>query len=159
MEAVKQWGISLCAAVLAGGIIHMMAPSSEMGKIMKITVSIFLLVSIFSPLMSLNGDFDFSFSEADSSTEEVYDSIQEQIDRQLINSTEKTLESMIRENLESYEIYNAEIDVTAAKDEEGQIFSEKIIIRVDDEYINNKYLIAERIKQQLGLDCQVFSRE
>lgn len=156
MDAVKEWGISLCIAILAGAAVHMLSPSSSMQKILKIVVSIFLISSMFYPLLQLNGDFDLTLSEmSEGNMEEALGSVQEEVNRQMIQNTENTVARLIRDQMTDFETPPDEITVTADVDEEGNLFIQEIIIEVPREYISNKYAITERIKQQLGFDCTV----
>lgn len=160
MDAVREWGINICLALIAGGIVHMMAPSSSMSKTLKVTISAFLILSIFSPLALISGkgfspltDSGIEISEDSFDTE--YENISEKINEQMLKSSEDTLVRLIKTRLEEFDIFDSTIEVEMSFDDAGQMNAESIIIEVEDEYIDNKYAITERLKQQLGLDCIV----
>lgn len=160
MDAVKEWGINICLALIAGGIVHMMAPSSSMGKTLKVTVSAFLILSIFSPLTLISGGeiselFDSDSGISERAYENGYEDVSEKINEQMLLSSENTLKRIIVQHLEEFEIYDSDVEVKMSFDDSGQIIAESIIIEVEDEYIDSKYAITERLKQQLGIDCDV----
>ena len=73
----------------------------------------------------------------------------------MLKSSEDTLVRLIKTRLEEFDIFDSTIEVEMSFDDAGQMNAESIIIEVEDEYIDNKYAITERLKQQLGLDCIV----
>ena len=51
MEAIKQWVFSVCAAMVACGLMQTLLPKSNMEKIFSLTVSVFFLCCLLSPLL------------------------------------------------------------------------------------------------------------
>lgn len=57
MEAISQWAASLCFAAAAGGLCQMLAPDSGLGRVLKLSISVFFLCSLLLPLGALELDF------------------------------------------------------------------------------------------------------
>ena len=54
MEGIKQWAFSVCAAMVACGLCQMLLPKAGMEKIFRMTVSIFFLCCLLSPIVLQN---------------------------------------------------------------------------------------------------------
>lgn len=63
METVKQWALSVCAAAVACGIAQMVLPRGSMEKIFKITVSVFFLCCLLSPLVVRSPELRMEWQE------------------------------------------------------------------------------------------------
>ena len=57
MEAISQWAASLCFAAVAGGLCQILAPDSGLGRVLKLSISVFFLCSLLLPLGALELDF------------------------------------------------------------------------------------------------------
>lgn len=51
MDGIREWGYSLCAAAIACGMIQVLIPNAGAGRVMRMTVSVFFLCCLFSPLV------------------------------------------------------------------------------------------------------------
>lgn len=51
MEAVKTWAFSVCAAMVACGLAQMVLPRGSMEKVFRMTVSVFFLCCLLSPVV------------------------------------------------------------------------------------------------------------
>lgn len=58
MEAIRQWAASICFSAAAAGLCYLLAPDSSLGRMFKMSISVFFLCSILLPL----GKVDLSFS-------------------------------------------------------------------------------------------------
>ena len=51
MEAIRGWVISLSVSSVALGLILLLSPSGKTAKLVKLAASLFLLITVFSPLL------------------------------------------------------------------------------------------------------------
>lgn len=156
MEGVKAWGMGVCLSLLVGAAVHMMSPSAGMQKILKIVVAVFLISAMFYPLLNLGGGLELTLAElSEGNMQDSYDSIQQEMNRQVLSSSERTMERLVREKMMEFDVEPLEVSARAELSEDGSILIKEIIITLAPEYISNKYVVTERLKQQLGVDCTV----
>lgn len=157
MEAVKQWAVCLCSAVLAAGVIVMLAPEGGTKKILKTIISVFILCCMISPL---TGFSDIEFSVSDRSQEAVQtgsDSLQEVINRQTLNAGAKAIEQLASEALAEEKINAESVSVNMDIAEDNSIVINQLDVVLDNAPDCEK--AEEIIKRKMGLACRITVRE
>ncbi len=151
MEAIKGWALAVCVAAVAGSIAHLASPSGSTQKIYKITISLFFLCCILSPIITgaLSGDFQID-SSMQSQTEYRTDSLQNTMEKQVEENFIASVKNITAEELNTIDVQPQEILINVNTNEESGIFITEIILSLDAKDQNKQAEIESRITQKLG---------
>ena len=69
---MKAYILAIAGAVLLSAVVTVIAPNGKMGKFVKGTMKLLILVVMLSPIVSWVGERSFSFQSASISTDEQY---------------------------------------------------------------------------------------
>lgn len=141
MEVLKNWTFNICITLLVSTIISVLLPTGSIGKYAKIIVSLFILLSVLTPIAGENFKIDFpvyEYSESIDENNQVYSAL---------------IETKISESLISsgYSGINISCEINTNN---GEITVEKIIAVIPDKYSKNE--IKEYIFNELGFVAEVY---
>jgi len=100
MSAVKEWAFSLCAAMVAAGLLRMLLPKSNLEKILRMVLSVFFLCCLLSPAVlkfpSLLVEMEMESREELTSRSE---KVMELARRQSVELARESLKKLVKEKL------------------------------------------------------------
>lgn len=158
MDFLKTWAIGVCACALVATVFSMVSPKGSMNRMMKLMISVFIFTSVVTPFLSiqdfsLSSLFDFDMESVDGSMGDV----QENINRMMLDSTEREVEATVQQTLEDNGYYSCEVDCTAQLDEDYYIQITQVDITVPYELTEEAPAIQSLIESQLELNTTVFT--
>lgn len=156
MDAVRSAAISLCIALVATGIFSMMMPNGSWNRFARFGVQLFLLLSLASPFLSGNWDWDLEteafFAEADSARAEMSDLA----DQQLLENFSENLEQSARQTLEAAGIFPLEITAEVHIVDEQRIDISALNITLAEEERSYAEEASRLIAETFGIEPQIF---
>ena len=157
MDAIKQWAVCLCSAVLAAGIIMMLAPEGGTKKILKTVVSIFVLCCIIAPAANLSG-IHFSISDKSQEAAQVNaDSLQAAVNQQILTASEENIKKITIDALMAKGINPKTVFVNMDIAEDNSIIINQLDIVLDN--IQNQQEAEHIISKTMGLECRISVQE
>ncbi len=157
MDAIKQWAICLCSAVLAAGIIMMLVPEGGTKKILKTVVSIFVLCCIIAPAANLSG-IHFSISDKPQEAAQVNaDSLQAAINQQVLTASEENIKKMAIDALAAEGMNPKTVFVNMDIAEDNSIIINQLDIVLDN--TQNQQEAEHIINKTMGLECRITVQE
>lgn len=157
MESIKQWAVCLCAAVLAAGIIVMLAPEGGTKKILKTVVSIFVLCCMIAPLANFTG-INFSIAEKPQEVAQANsDSLESAVNQQVLKASEERIKQMAVNNLSAEGINVESVSVNMDIAEDNSIIINQLVIVLDN--APDQQAAESIIKKTMGLECQIKVQE
>lgn len=158
MDAIKQWAVCLCAAVLAAGVVTMLAPEGGTKKILKTVVSVFILCCMLSPLAQWDGNLQLAFAaQSDNAREEKAETLQNALDRQVLTACEKKMRDLAEENLTAAGIKIDSITVSMDIGTDNSIIINELVVKVKKK--QDQMAAKETLKQTMGVDCRIEASE
>lgn len=156
MEAVKQWGFSLCAAMVACGIAHMMLPKSNLEKMFRMVVSVFFICAILSPIVLRDTGLmvDIAFG-AEVEIADRSGRVAEVADRQTLDRMRADLEKMIADKLsqKGIKVREVTININTSGQNSVQITSAEVLIA--SEHREQLDTISVELESELGCPVRI----
>ncbi len=150
MESVKSWAFSVCCAAIAGGIMNILLPKSNLQKIYKTIFCVFFLCVILLPVMRIKTPNE-NFFEFDSEYNGVFykneftDNSERFIENKIIESTE----IFLRDNGIHCKDISAKVNIS----DDGSININKFTLTFE-ETVNSEF-IGEALKQKIGVKPEI----
>ena len=125
---------SFCITAVAATLVQMMVPKGNMEKIIKITVRIFLVTAIVSPL-AVNADFGIMNDiEFELQTELYTQKFREETNQIVERELSKRVEIMISESLAEINVYPDEVEAFVLSVAENEVEIEEVRVSVKSNY-------------------------
>lgn len=153
MEGVKVWCLSVCVALIVGSIISSIVPSLEKFKIMKLTISAFILVGVLFPLIKGIDDGSFNFNDIEQSIviETENSKMNDEIIEKLQDNVSQSLFPLVKYELHMLNVSDEFGIKTKIKKEENGVSIQSVNITISDLHKNNKDSIRDTLEKNLGL--------
>ena len=102
MDAVRDWALTVCTAAVAGSLVRLAAPEGATQKVLNLTVSLFFLCALASPVLTgaFSGEFTpppFEGSAAQYNTQALEEQMQRQMEQSFKSSMEQAVDALLRE--------------------------------------------------------------
>ncbi len=134
MDAVKSWAFSFCITAVAAAVVQMLVPKGSMEKVIRITVRIFLLTAIVSPLVA-NADLGIMNDIRFELQTEMYTQKFRQETKQIIeNEISKQVENMISESLAEMGVYPDEVKAFVISLSDNEVEIEEVTVTLRSNY-------------------------
>lgn len=157
MEGVRQWAFALCTAMVVCAVAQMLLPKGNMQKIMQVTMSVFFLCCLLSPIVLQDAELRIELQE----------DVQQEIDQraaQLTSEVERQTDQAAQTRLAKLawqELVEAGINpqaVTIHMNEIGQS-TPRVRIRLTKADRDKDEQVRKIIKQALGLETELLYTE
>lgn len=156
MNAVQQWAFSVCAAAVAAGIARMLLPGAGLEKMFTLTVSVFFLCCLLSPLAlrdpGLNLDIGGIVWQQ---SREDGEQLRELADQQALELARNSIHRLIRDKLTQLGINAGEITINITTNGQNNVVIEEVVILLDDRHKSRNSEIRSALREELGLDVQI----
>lgn len=160
MSGIKQWAFSVCAAMIACGIAQMILPRGGMEKIFRVTVSVFFLCCLLSPVVIRSPDLRLELSEySQADIQRRADRLNQVVQGQTGDSIRWQLRKIIAEKLgeKGINYHDVTINISINGQSEPQVDSVKILL--DPVHKQEGENIRAALERELGLDIQLAYRD
>ncbi len=148
MADLKLWAISLCAAALAGAIMHMIVPNTSLEKMMRLVIGVFFLSCIISPVLARLPDLDLG---ASGKAEQQVVQIQEGLLRTIDGQVDSQMKAVVRTLLMQKGIAPENISFEYNTADKNRISISQIDVMLSPEYTAHEAEIREYINGQTGI--------
>ena len=157
MSSITAWATIICLCAVSASVLNMMTPSGNMNKIFKYILGVFLICAVIIPISQFSLD-DFEIDE-DIFDEDIgtYDS-----DRLYDIKNEYMADSvvaLIDRTLQKISVKPLETEIFMDNSDEQSISITKAVITISAEDAKSKQAITELIKNDLGIDAEVYIEE
>lgn len=162
MDGIEQWGISVCCAAIAGGVMHMISPGAAMERIFRIVVGVFFVCTVLSPLTELN---DFELHQGwlinEHQKEEMMQDYENAADSIFETTAMQTLGDLAAKKLAELGINDALVSVYMTEKTNGELKSEDIAIEIElaEEYKDRHTEICKYLEYELGTTIRIGYRK
>lgn len=151
MSAIKQWAFSLCAAMVAAGLVRMLLPKSSMEKLLRMVISVFFLSCLLSPAVlrdpALMVETEAAGREEMSARSE---RVTELAEKQLMDSARSALERLVREKLSQRGINAHEVTINIIAEEENDPRLESVELVLDSDDQEGHGDLCQELGRELG---------
>lgn len=143
MEFLNNWTYTVCITLIASVIFSLLLPKGGHGKVGKIVITVFIIISFVTPFVG--GQFNLDFGDFF-----VNDKSEQTI-------KENSYENIIKTNIEnlltqgSFENSKAEVKVDLKDDE---IYIKSADVYIQDEYDKDK--VKDYVFEKLGINAKVY---
>ena len=152
MEAIKSWAFSISIAAVVSTITQMLVPKGNLEKVVKISLSVFMLSIIFSPFLL---DVDFKMQSEDSFKIEIEDytqTLELEMSEMIESQLSRQIEELIVAQLSGIDVHKAEVDVLIKAENANTAEVIAVEVKLDEEYKIKDTDIRYQIKNIV--DCQ-----
>lgn len=157
MDLMRQWGMALCCAALAGGIAQMLAPGAAMNRIFRIALGAFFLCCLIDPFIGIRGDrlqeLNFQLSHEQQDTADQLSSKAEEL---FLSDVQERLVRLTQKKLENMGINEGQVTVYI-NETSLQLQPEDIVIEMvlPNTYRDRHDEICRQLEYELGLTLRV----
>ena len=143
MEFLNNWTYTVCITLIVSVIFSLLLPKGGHGKVGKIVITVFIIISFVTPFVG--GQFNLDFGDCF-----VNDKSEQTI-------KENSYENIIKTNIEnlltqgSFENSKAEVKVDLKDDE---IYIKSADVYIQDEYDKDK--VKDYVFEKLGINAKVY---
>lgn len=152
MPAIQQWAFSICAAMVAAGLAHMLMPKSSMEKVMRLVVSVFFLCCLLSPVVFRNPsilvDIRLETEEEVAARSKKLDQLAEE---QAMTAARSTLEKMIREKFAQRGIKVQAVTIHISTNGQNDSWLDEVELTVPEEDWELSLELAQELEKELGV--------
>ena len=151
MDGIREWGYSLCAAAIACGMIQVLIPNAGAGRVMRMTVSVFFLCCLFSPLVLRVPELaEIPQSTAQAKADEIARRLAEGQEERAIGRAQEDLRREARDSLEEIGIFHSKIQITIHAVDKSRIEISELILVLQESDREREGEAVQRIKDLLG---------
>ncbi|WP_308588452.1 stage III sporulation protein AF [uncultured Merdimmobilis sp.] len=151
MDGIREWGYSLCAAAIACGMIQVLIPNAGAGRVMRMTVSVFFLCCLFSPLVLRVPELaEIPQSTAQAKADEIARRLAEGQEERAIGRAQEDLRREARDSLEEIGIFPSKIQITIHAVDKSRIEISELILVLQESDREREGEAVQRIKDLLG---------
>lgn len=150
MEGIKTIGISICVVLVITSIFSMLMPSEKLGKVLKLTLSLFFIASIITPIAS--GEVKFNLTLPKESK-----AVQYQMDlyanESFVSLAQTNLENSLMRILEQKGLAVQKVKVSINKIGKDNISISEVLITASSELDEKQ--IKSVVKQEIGVEPEL----
>ena len=158
MDEFLRWGMTLCCAALAVGILHIISPGSSMEKIFRITLSVFFLCCVVSPLTQMIKNFEVKQDNRwiESKENEIAQEMEQIAEEIFEGSVTEQLQMLAQKKLEQMGINDARLSVYIIETDR-QLIAEDIVVEavLPQKYKERHNEIFGRLIYELGTTLRI----
>jgi hypothetical protein len=154
MDVIRVWASSVCMAALFGVVAGIIAPSGNLEKIFKLTISIFFLTALITPLMNIKGGINFNFASQQTviqTSSQTAQDIEKTINVQIVSESEKRIEDLIRDCAIRNNFNPSKIIVEITKIDTKIEIKSATVWLTSKEY-NRANALKDAVKKELDID-------
>ncbi len=157
MEAIKDWAFSICAAAIAGAAAELISPSGNIKKMVKITVSVFFLTCMLSPVLELGIDAFYGYGEYEPAPET--EQFGGQVEEEKLKIFAQNIQDKVNDTLEECEIKDAKIKTNINIGEDFSISISEIKISLGKEYAEKESEVTSLLCERFGAKVNITFKE
>lgn len=153
MEGIRNWAMTVCFAVATAGFISMLAPKNQTGKVLKLTLSVFILLSFLSPLSSCKRwEPELESNEALEESRQIADKIGKINENYVYQSLKTNIHVLIEEGMADLGVVPSSIEVEVSQEEDPpKIYAQ---VEMDEVYVSASEAVKNKL-EELGIEGTV----
>lgn len=158
MGDIRAWAMGVCAAAIACGVAQMILPKSGIQKVFNITISVFFLTCLFSPVLLSAGLGSLDIAPPDAMLDDIQQRatrLEETQQQQTEHFAVETVRQQARDVLESLSVYDSKIYINIHDDGMGGISISECEIWLDEIYFPRHDEIRTELKATLGVTVRI----
>ena len=156
MNGIREWAFSACAAMAVCGIARMVLPAGNLQKVLNITISVFFMCCLLSPLALRTGGINIELNGyLQEESEKLAQQLMLGINAQANNAAEAAIEKIISEKLLDMGINHTGITININTNGQNDVRIENINIRLPVEYEERNTEIQDRLENAMGMKIQL----
>ncbi len=153
MSAVREWAFSLCAAMVAAGLVRMLLPKSNLEKMLRMVLSVFFLCCLLSPAVlrapALMVEIEnISREELAIRSEKVTDLARQQT----LELARESLHKLVEEKLEQRGIKVHTITINMVTKGQNEMVLESVELLLDSADQDSDQSLAQELGRELGAE-------
>ena len=156
-ESIYTCASSLCCSLIICSIIRMFAPTGNTSRILSVVMSVFVLLCILTPFLSLSDELNISAKEGTLTVNEKDFSLK--LDEEVIKQTANNINSYVNTLLTQSGVENTIIQTILALDENNSIYIRAMNIYLNVNYKERKDEIKALVLRSLGIEPTVTEYE
>ncbi|MGI6403947.1 MAG: stage III sporulation protein AF [Oscillospiraceae bacterium] len=153
MSAVKEWAFSLCAAMVAAGLVRMLLPKSNLEKMLRMVLSVFFLCCLLSPAVlrtpSLLVEIELAGREELTARSE---KVTELARRQSLELARENLHKLVKEKLEQRGIIVHAITINMVTKGQNEMVLQSVELLLDAAEQQGHQGLAQELGRELGAE-------
>lgn len=150
MDSIRTWVLTICVTLVGSSLFKMLVPSSEINKMAKFTINLFLISSLVSPILfnSLELDFTIISGEIDNNS-----NLEAVTDEQVYSQAEKQLKLQLEELFaqNGTKINDIEIDISISE----EVQTVQIALWADSSERINQQKVEELVLDNIGVQPEI----
>lgn len=151
MEAIKDWALAVCVAAVAGSLAHLAVPAGSTQKVYKITISMFFLCCMLSPILTGLPDGAFSPEFSQPETEYRTEALSSAMEQQIQTSFESSVRQLVQQELGAIGVQAEEIFINVNTDAQGGILITEMAVHLNAQHQSRAAEIETVIAEKIGL--------
>jgi len=156
LNGIREWAFSACAAMAVCGIARMVLPAGNLQKVLNITISVFFMCCLLSPLALRTGGINIELNGyLQEESEKLAQQLMLGINAQANNAAEAAIEKIISEKLLDMGINHTGITININTNGQNDVRIENINIRLPVEYEERNTEIQDRLENAMGMKIQL----
>lgn len=160
MSAIKQWAFSLCATMVACGILQMLMPKSNLEKMLRLVVSVFFLCCVLSPIVLRSPELMVDIEVAsDQEIAERSRRVTELAESQARNAAAFALEQMVAGKLSQMGINAHALTININTNGQNAVELASAEIVLDETYKTRHDTLVRELEAELGVTVMLTYRE
>lgn len=157
MTTLSSWILSICIAAVVASIFRLVQPNGNMQKMMQNVIAIFILCVMILPL---TGGITFDLDDLDldlQNEQQVPTNLQNTVENQLKSEMSTQISESVRQSLQKFEIYNAEIYLNINISDDLSISINRLEITIGREHDFKKETVQNYIRQNFYENAEIIT--
>jgi len=156
MDAIRQWAFSICSAMVACGIAGLILPRGNLEKMFRLSVSVFFLCCLLSPVLLPKSALRFDLKEyTQEDIQERADAVTRVAEDQSLEAARENLEKIIGEKLGEMGIKYRVITINIITNGQSDQIVDTVEIVLDRQHEREHQQILSDLKETFDLDFRL----
>lgn len=156
MSSIKQWAISLCYLLVLCQIAYMLLPKSQINKVFKYVIGLFLLIGILMPARKLRfDDFSYEFRGMQSKSQRITEEITQINENYVYKIGENNIHVLTKNCLNEIGINECEVEATIEKDRQTGEAVLSLNLLLPALYKEKSKDILSQVEKNIGVTPQI----
>ncbi|MEG1447754.1 MAG: stage III sporulation protein AF [Oscillospiraceae bacterium] len=156
MNSVRQWAISLCYLLVLCQIAYMLAPKSQINKVIKYVIGLFLLIGILIPTRKLRfDDFSYEFNDMQSKSQRITEEITQINENYVYKIGENNIHVLTKNCLNEIGVTECEVEAAIEKDRQTGEAVLSLNLSVPEKYKEKSKEILSEVEESIGVTPQI----
>lgn len=149
---MQSWALSICGAMVGGGIFSLLIPNGNMKRVMAFTINLFFVCALVSPIITKAPKIDIpSYISSVTENKDLKNLVKYQSVDLATYNLKVGIQNVIKQN--GYKIENLDIEINTESQET------KITVALNEESRQNERAISSLIQSETGITPKVVYKD